>query len=48
LAQGKGAAQALALMDSAHRLAQPDRMGALFKALAICHPALPTPPGFEP
>jgi SAM-dependent MidA family methyltransferase len=47
LAQGKGAAQALALMDSAHRLAQPDRMGALFKALAICHPALPTPPGFE-
>ena len=37
------AAQALALMDSAHRLAQPDRMGALFKALAICHPALPHP-----
>ncbi len=35
------------LMQSAQRLAAPERMGALFKALAICHPALPTPPGFE-
>jgi NADH dehydrogenase [ubiquinone] 1 alpha subcomplex assembly factor 7 len=41
-------ASALALMDAAHRLAQPERMGALFKAMAICHPALPAPPGFEP
>jgi len=23
-------------------------MGRLFKALCLCHPGLPTPPGFEP
>ena len=37
---------AAALADAAHRLAHPDRMGALFKAMALCHPALPEPPGF--
>jgi NADH dehydrogenase [ubiquinone] 1 alpha subcomplex assembly factor 7 len=38
--------RAAALMESARRLAEPDRMGRLFKALALCHPDLPTPPGF--
>jgi NADH dehydrogenase [ubiquinone] 1 alpha subcomplex assembly factor 7 len=38
--------RAAALMESARRLAEPDRMGRLFKALALCHPELPTPPGF--
>ena len=47
LARTVPAAQAAALIDSAHRLAQPEGMGALFKAMAICHPALPAPPGFE-
>ncbi|WP_428390505.1 class I SAM-dependent methyltransferase [Lichenicoccus sp.] len=37
---------AAALGDAAHRLAHPDRMGALFKAMALCHPDLPEPPGF--
>ncbi len=37
----------LALIDAARRLAEPDRMGRLFKALALCHPALPAPPGFD-
>ena len=46
LARALPAADALALVAAAQRLAQPERMGALFKALAICHPALPTPPGF--
>ncbi len=34
------------LMAAARRLAEPDRMGRLFKALAVCHPALPPPAGF--
>jgi NADH dehydrogenase [ubiquinone] 1 alpha subcomplex assembly factor 7 len=38
--------RALALVDAAQRLAEPGRMGRLFKALALCHPALPAPPGF--
>ncbi len=37
-----------AMTESAKRLAEPDRMGRLFKALAVCHPALSPPPGFEP
>jgi SAM-dependent MidA family methyltransferase len=36
-----------ALRDAADRLAAPSRMGQLFKALAITHPAVPPPPGFE-
>ena len=32
---------AIALIDAARRLAEPDRMGRLFKALAVCHPACP-------
>jgi SAM-dependent MidA family methyltransferase len=39
-------ARASAMMQTAHRLIEPDRMGRLFKAMAICHPALPSPPGF--
>ena len=48
LARTQPPAQAAALIDAARRLAEPDRMGRLFKALAVCHPGLPTPPGFEP
>ena len=35
-----------ALQAAAARLAEPDRMGRLFKAMAVCHPALPPPAGF--
>jgi SAM-dependent MidA family methyltransferase len=35
-----------ALRDAAARLSEPDQMGRLFKAMAVCHPTLPTPPGF--
>jgi SAM-dependent MidA family methyltransferase len=48
LARGLPPAQAVAVMDAAQRLALPERMGRLFKALALCHPAQATPPGFEP
>jgi SAM-dependent MidA family methyltransferase len=47
LARTQPAARASALIEAARRLAEPDRMGRLFKALALCHPACPTPPGFE-
>jgi NADH dehydrogenase [ubiquinone] 1 alpha subcomplex assembly factor 7 len=39
-------ARAAATHDAADRLAAPSRMGQLFKALAITHPAAPPPPGF--
>ena len=39
-------ARAGALQAAAARLAEPDRMGRLFKAMAVCHPALPPPAGF--
>jgi NADH dehydrogenase [ubiquinone] 1 alpha subcomplex assembly factor 7 len=42
----KNPGQAGALQQAAARLAEPDRMGRLFKAMAICHPSLPTPAGF--
>jgi NADH dehydrogenase [ubiquinone] 1 alpha subcomplex assembly factor 7 len=48
LARGKPQARAAALIGAAQRLAEPDRMGRLFKALCIADPTLPTPPGFEP
>ncbi len=35
-----------AMLDTARRLAEPDQMGRLFKALCISHPDLPAPPGF--
>ena len=47
LASGQPPAQAIALIESARRLAEPDHMGRLFKALALCSPQCPTPPGFE-
>lgn len=46
LAETQTAPRAAALVQAAQRLAEPDRMGRLFKVLALCHPSLPTPPGF--
>ena len=40
----RGATRHLA---AAQRLAAPEHMGRLFKALCLCHPSLPTLPGFE-
>ena len=34
-------------IEAASRLTAPEAMGRLFKALVLCHPGLPTPPGFE-
>jgi SAM-dependent MidA family methyltransferase len=34
-------------LSAAQRLAAPEHMGRLFKALCLCHPSLPTLPGFE-
>lgn len=39
-------AQADGIEGAARRLVHPGRMGLLFKALAVGHPDLPTPPGF--
>jgi SAM-dependent MidA family methyltransferase len=39
--------KAAAIMEAARRLGEPDRMGRLFKALAVAHPALTACPGFE-
>ena len=36
------------LTQAAGRLAEPARMGTLFKALCLTHADLPTPPGFDP
>lgn len=47
LARGQPPARAMALVAAARRLAEPVRMGRLVKALALCHPACPTPAGFE-
>ena len=40
----KGAARHL---GAAQRLAAPEHMGRLFKAICFCHPDMPPPPGFE-
>jgi SAM-dependent MidA family methyltransferase len=47
LARGHPPERAAALIEAARRLGEPDRMGRLFKALAVCGPGCPTPPGFE-
>ena len=47
LARTQPPVRAAALVQAAQRLAEPDRMGKLFKALCVCHPRLPTPAGFE-
>ncbi len=39
--------EALRMTEAGRRLAEPDRMGALFKALALASPGLPVPAGFE-
>ncbi len=39
--------QAAAQLAGAQRLLAPEAMGRLFKALAVCDAAQPTPPGFE-
>ncbi len=46
LARGQPPKRAAALVEAAQRLAEPNRMGRLFKALALCHPECSTPPGF--
>lgn len=40
-------AQAGSILAAAQRLVAPEGMGRLFKAMALAHPALPTPAGFE-
>ncbi len=40
--------EAMRMTEAGRRLAEPARMGALFKALALTSPGLPTPAGFEP
>ena len=47
LARSQEPRRAAAIVDAAQRLAQPERMGRLFKVLALCQPGLPMPPGFE-
>ena len=39
--------EAAAMVQAGRRLAEPDRMGALFKAMALTSPGLPAPAGFE-
>ena len=46
LGQGAGAAEARTIDAALRRLTGAHAMGALFKALAIAHPALDAPPGF--
>jgi NADH dehydrogenase [ubiquinone] 1 alpha subcomplex assembly factor 7 len=46
LARTQPPIQALTLIEAARRLAEPNQMGRLFKALALCSPDLPTPSGF--
>ena len=47
LATGQEPREAARLTQAGRRLAEPDRMGALFKALALTAPGLPVPAGFE-
>ena len=47
LARGRSPGQAGALIAAAQRLAEPMHMGRLFKAMALAHPDLPTPAGFD-
>ncbi|MDX9861791.1 MAG: SAM-dependent methyltransferase [Rhodospirillales bacterium] len=39
--------QAKAIREARHRLIGADQMGRLFKAIALQHPSLPSPPGFS-
>ncbi|QEO17413.1 class I SAM-dependent methyltransferase [Acetobacter vaccinii] len=46
LARTATPAEAATLRDSAHRLAAPEKMGHLFRVMALASPFLPPPPGF--
>ncbi len=46
LARSLPPARADAIMQAARRLGEPDRMGRLFKAMALSHPAMAECPGF--
>lgn len=46
LARSQPPDRAAALIAAAQRLAEPGRMGRLFKVLALAHASLPCPPGF--
>jgi NADH dehydrogenase [ubiquinone] 1 alpha subcomplex assembly factor 7 len=46
LARGLPPRRAAAMMEGARRLAEPDRMGRLFKAIALVSPGCAIPPGF--
>jgi NADH dehydrogenase [ubiquinone] 1 alpha subcomplex assembly factor 7 len=47
LARQLDARNAALMMEGARRLAEPDRMGRLFKAIALTSPGTPVPAGFE-
>lgn len=47
LVEGRAAAECAALSSGVERLTDPAQMGSLFKVLAIAHPDLPMPAGFE-
>jgi SAM-dependent MidA family methyltransferase len=48
LARAQPPAATLAILNGARRLAEPDGMGRLFKALCLAPPGHPVPPGFAP
>ena len=48
LAEGQSPMRAAALVEAARRLTEPDRMGRLFKAMALRSPGAAVLPGFEP
>jgi NADH dehydrogenase [ubiquinone] 1 alpha subcomplex assembly factor 7 len=47
LARDMAPREAARMMEAARRLTDPDRMGRLFKAMALCSPGASVPPGFE-
>ena len=47
LARACAPGEGQALIEAARRLMEPDQMGRLFKAIAICSPDSPAPAGFE-
>jgi len=48
LCRGASPGEARLLASGARRLMDPDAMGLLVKAVALCDPLLPVPPGFAP
>jgi SAM-dependent MidA family methyltransferase len=47
LARGLPPREAMAMMEGSRRLAEPDRMGRLFKVIVLVSPGTPPPAGFE-